>query len=130
MATSYLIDGKEAQGDDYVRALDELPNDDLGYVCIEIPERGTVMVSTYPGGFLVTDERLDGSSWTSPTLAKERVKDLVASFLRGGDTWRDGLQWELTTLATKDAWQRAIRILLIGAFLVALALWLIRFFTK
>jgi hypothetical protein len=68
MASSYLIDGKEAQGEDYAGAIDALQNDDLGYVYFKIPEKGTLMVSTYPGGFLVTDERLDGSSWTSPTL--------------------------------------------------------------
>jgi hypothetical protein len=129
MAASYLIDGKEAQGEDYARAIDALPSDDLGFVRVKIPETGTVMVSTYPGGFIVTDERLDGSSWTSPTLAKDRVKDLVASFLRGDD-WREGLQWELTTLTTRDAWRRTLRIVLIGVVVIALALGLIRLFTK
>jgi hypothetical protein len=127
---SYLIDGKEAQGEDYAHAIDALPNDDLGYVRVQIPEKGTVIVSTYPGGFLVTDERLDGSSWTSPTLAKDRVKDLVASFLRSGEDWRGGFQWELTTLTTRDVWRRTVRILLIGTVVVALALWVIRFCLK
>ncbi len=130
MATSYFIDGREARGDDYARAIDELPSDDLGYIRIEIPEGSTVMVSTYPGGFLVTDERTDGSSWTTPTLPKDRVKDLIASFLRGGDTWREGLQWELTTLTTRDAWWRTLRLLLIGAVVIALALWLTKHFTN
>jgi hypothetical protein len=130
MVTSYLIDGKEAHGDDYARAIDGLPSDDLGYVLVTIPEKGTVMVSTYPGGFLVTDERPDGSSWTSPTLAKDRVKDLVASFLQGGETWREGLQWQLTALTTRDVWRRILRILLIGSVVVALALWLARLVTE
>ena len=127
---SYLIDGKEAHGEDYARAIDGLPSD-LGYfACVSVPERDTLMISTYPGGFMVTDERPDGSSWTSPPLAKDKIKDLIASFLRGDDTWREGLQWELIMVPTKEGWWRALRILLIGAVLVALALWLTRLFTK
>jgi hypothetical protein len=130
MVMPYLIDGKEALGDDYVGAIDALPSDDLGYVRVKIPQKGTLMVSTYPGGFLVTDERLDGSSWTSPALAKDRVKDLVGLFLKGRDDWRAGLEWELTTLTTGDAWRRTLRIVLIGAVVVAFALWLARLWTK
>jgi len=130
MATSYLIDGKEAQEGDYARAIDALPSDDLRFVLITIHDRGTLMVFRNGGDYLVTDERLDGSSWTSPALAKDRVKGLVASFLDGRSDWREGLQWELTTLRTRDAWLRALRIVLIGAVVIGLALWLIRLFTN
>jgi len=130
MALSYLIDGKEAQGEDYAGAIDAISNDDLGYVRVKIPEKGTLMVSTYPGGFLVTDERLDGSAWTSPTLVMDRAKDLVRSFVNGRDDWRGDLQWELTTLTTKDVWRRVLRIIMVGAVAVGLALWLSGLFTK
>lgn len=130
MAAPYLIDGKEAQGEDYARAINALPSDDLGFVRINIPEIGTVMVSTYPGGLFVTDERLDGSSWTSPTLAKDRVKELVAAFLRGGNAWREGLQWELTTLTTRDACRRTLTIVLTGTVVIAIAVCLISLFAK
>ena len=126
----YFIDGKQAQGEEYAGAIDALPSDDLGSVRVKIPEKGTLIVSTYPGGFLVTDERLDGSSWASPTLAKDRVKDLVGLYLKGRDDWREGLEWQLTTLTTKDAWRRTVRILLIGALVVAFVLWLARLWTK
>ena len=66
--TPYLIDGKEARGEDYVGRIDTLPSDDLAYFRVRIPDKGTLMVSTHPGGVVVTDERLDGSSWTSRVL--------------------------------------------------------------
>jgi hypothetical protein len=126
MAMSYLIEEKEAQGEDYSHAIDALPSDDLGYVRVKMPEKGALLVSTYPGGFLVTDERPDGSSWTSPTLAKDRVKNLVGLFLSGRDDWREGLEWDQTTLANREAWRRSLRLVLIGAALIALATWLAR----
>jgi hypothetical protein len=101
--TRYVIDGKQAQGEDYLGAIDALACNDLCYVRVIIPDKGTLMVSVYPGGLLVTDERQDGSSWTSPVLATDRVKDLVGLFLDGRDDWRKGLDWELTTVATTVA---------------------------
>jgi len=127
---SYLIDGKEARGEDYVGAIDALPSDDLPFFRVRVPDKGTVMVSTLPGGFIVTDERLDGSSWTSPVLAKEPVKGLVGLFLDGHNAWREGLEWELTMLTTRNASRRTLRIVLIGAIVVALAAWLARLFRK
>lgn len=127
--TAYLIDGRAAQGEDYTAAIDSLPVDDLGFFRVKVPARGTLMVSTYPDGFLVTDERLDGSSWTSPVLAKDRVKKVVGLFLEGDEDWRKGLQWELTTLSPTEARYRTLRVVLIGIVLVALVSWLVRLFT-
>jgi hypothetical protein len=130
MSLCYLIDGKEAHGEDYASAIDALPKDDLDFVCVKIPEKGTLIVFTYPEGYVVTDERLDGSAWTSPMLASDQVKALVQSFLKGGDDWRKDLQWEMTTLTTRDVGWRVLRIMLVGMVFVMLALWLTRLFTN
>ena len=120
---TYLIDGKPAQGEDYALAIESLPIDDLDCVQIGTPDRGYVSVSTIAGGFLVTDERPDGSSWAARSaLTKEQVKNLVASFLSGSDKWRTGLEWELVVLTRQEGRRRTMRILLIGAVVVALAL--------
>jgi hypothetical protein len=55
-----------------------------------------------------------------PNLTKERVKDLVGAFLEGREDWQDGLEWELTEHAPRDARWRVVRLVLIGVTVVAL----------
>ena len=125
MTTSYLINGKPAQGDDFIPAIDALPTDDAS-VSIKIPNKGELIIFRFSEGFWVNDQRPDGSTWTTPTLDLDRVRDLVRAFIEDRVNWRDGLEWELTSLATRDARRRTLRLALIGAILIALALWLTR----
>ena len=130
VATSYLIDGKEAQEEDYARAIDSLESAARGFVHVKIPEKGTLTVSTDPCGFVVTEQRRDGSSWTGPTLPIERAKNLVGSFLSGRDDWREGLEWNQTKLTDREALRRSRRIVLVTAIFLALAAWLAAFLRK
>ena len=124
MPASYLIDGKPAQREDFVRAIDELPSDDLDFVSVKIPDRGEVSVLRTSEGFLVHDERLDGSTWMTPALPPDRAKDLVRAFVEDRPYWRDGVEWEMNSLTTRDAWVRFFRIALIGFVLIAVVSWL------
>ena len=83
MTSSYLIDGKAAQGEDLVRAIDALPKDDLNFVSIKIPNRGEVSVLRTSEGFLVYDERLDGSTWSH---ASGRSSEGLSESIRRGPT--------------------------------------------
>lgn len=129
MTPSYLINGKLAQGEDFIRAIDALPTDDDDFICIQIPDKGEVTVLRFSEGFLIDDRRADGSTWVSPTLTADRAKDLVRAFLEDRPYWRDGIEWELTTLTRKDVWLRLLRIAVISSVLLALAWWLTRLFT-
>ncbi len=127
---SYFLDGKEARDDDYIRAIEMFPDDDIGFVRITIPNEGILLVSSHPAGYVITNERLDGSSWLSPVLDKEQIRELIELFLDRDENWRGAFEWELFSVTTKDAAFRTSRILLIGAVLIALALWLVRLFTN
>ena len=124
--TAYFIDGREAREEDYVDAIEALSSDwdeSVEIVCIEIRNAGKLEVCNWPGGFCVFDKRLDGSEWRSPVINRERAKEMVAAFLRG-DAWRDGLDWELTELATKHARRRLLIIVSVGVILIVLG-WLL-----
>jgi|SRR5687767_10320881 len=125
MTTAYLINGKAAQGEDFVRAIDALPTDD-DFVHIQIPNKGEVTVLRFSEGYWVDDQRADGSTWTSPTLDLNGVRDLVRAFIEDRANWRDGVEWELTSPTKRDARRRTLRLALIGSVLIALALWLTR----
>ena len=130
MATAYLIDGKEAQGEDYAGAIEALPAEDLDCVYFGRAGKGALMVSTAPGGFSVTEQRADGSSWLSPVLTRDQAKNLVRLFLDGGDYWREGVEWESQTLTTRDVVRRVCWLALIGAVVVAVTLWMVKFFSR
>ena len=121
----YLINGKEAQGEDYAEAIEALPSaeDHPAEVCVETADNRALTVCNWPGGrFLLIDRMSDGSGCRSPALSKEQAKAVVVSVLNG-DEWRKGLQWELGGQATKYARRRMLAVLLVAATLVALPMW-------
>ncbi len=120
---SYLLDGKEAQGKDYVASLESLRDEDD--IRIGIPGERGLIVSVCSDGYFVTEERVDGSTYLTTGLSKERVRALIESFLREAEDWREGLEWELTTFPSKRAARRTMVLLLIGGVLVTLVWWLI-----
>lgn len=100
--TIYLIDGKEARDKDYAFAIESLPTDGSDYVGIGLPDGDSVVISAVSGGFLVTNERPDGSSWAARSmLTRDQVEDLVASFVSRSDEWREGLAWEPVILPSR-----------------------------
>ena len=116
----YLLDGKEARGEDYLAAIDSVaaaPTHDPAWVCVRVAGVGTLVVSTGLGGLSIDDERSDGSTWTKYELTKQEAKALVATFLDGSTNWRSETGWELTKLATKQAIRRMLWIVLSGIVL-------------
>jgi hypothetical protein len=121
---SYLLDGKEAHGADYIAPLEILSDEDD--IHIGIPDERGLIVSVCSDGFFGTEERPDGSTYLTTGLTKERVRALVHSFLSEAEDWREGLEWELTTHPSKRVARRALLLLLTTGVLAAFAWWLTR----
>ncbi len=125
---TYFLDGKEAQGNDYLPHLESLADEDD--LLIGIPGERGLMVSVYSEGYLVVEERSDGSSYSTTVPAKERVGALIDGFLNETEDWRNGLEWELTTFPSKRAAHRMAAVLLVGGILVALVWWLTSYLSQ
>lgn len=123
---SYLLDGKVAQGKDYVIPLEALSGGDD--IRIGISHKRGLIVSVCSEGFFVTEERADGSTFLTTGLTKERVSKLLEDFLSGAEDWREGLVWELTTLPSSRAARRTLVLLLVGGVLVVCIWWLVKIF--
>jgi hypothetical protein len=122
----YLLNGKEAQGKEYIGHLESLSNEDD--IRIGLPGDCGLIVSLCSEGFFVTEERDDGSTFLTTGLTKERVTALIDDFLSGTEDWREGFEWELTTLPSRRAARRSLVLLLVGGLLVALIWWLAKDF--
>lgn len=57
---TYLIDGKEAQGEDFANAIERLQTEDLDFIRIKT-ENGTLLVSTHPDGLVLSPSSSDES---------------------------------------------------------------------
>jgi hypothetical protein len=129
----YFIDGREAHGEDYAKAIDALQgvlSDYPAEVCIETSDKRGLTVCRWPDGvFRVLDKMSDGSEWRTPALSKEQVNALLGSFL-SGEEWRKGLLWEPGTPATKDVRLRALAVFLVTGLLFAFAMWSGGFFNR
>ena len=125
--TTYLINGLVAKGDAYIRAIEALPKDDLDYVEVAQPEKGSLKLCTHPDGFLVHHNLPDGSIWlVRPSVSRSDAKDLVAGFLAGRDDWRAGLDWEQIAFSSREGRYRTARILVITGIVVLLAVLVVR----
>ena len=122
--TTYLLDGQEAQGGDYVAPLESLSDDEV--IEIAISDGRGLTVSICSDGYFVTEERADGSAYLTTNLTKERVRKLIDAFLSNAEDWRAGLEWELTSLPPRRLARRILGLVLMGTILAIAAWWLTR----
>jgi hypothetical protein len=128
---TYLIDGRTAEGDAYLRAIDALPKDALEFVVVELPRKGSLKVCTYPEGFLVHRTLPDGSIWSvQPHVSKDGAKSLVGDFLAGREDWKAGLDWEQIALSAREGRHRMLRVLVVAGVVIGFALLVVRLITR
>lgn len=124
---AYRINGRDAEGDAYLAAIDSLPDNELKYVDIGF-RNNRLRISTWEGGLKLLDFRPDGSSRAArKVMSKDEVKILVASFLTNHDGWKVRLDWEQIEISSREAWYRTARLLLIAVTVIVITLLALKF---